>query len=143
MRFWQLPGLVLFHLIEQAWLPCECVTVSVLWLFCVLCCGQGRAPRPRGLASPEEIESGIQVVSTVAFRRVYSGRPKRSQLLSTRAFHAGSEAREEGLSCTIARRIACCASCTANLKCRGLNVRRATQVLDAVPRDVVEPLERP
>ena len=44
-----------------------------------------------------------------------AGRPKRSQLLSTKAFQADSEAEEVGLLWIIARRMACWACSNANV----------------------------
>ena len=44
-----------------------------------------------------------------------AGRPKRSQLLRSSTFQASSEVGDEGSLCIMARMMACCACCRANL----------------------------
>ena len=72
-------------------------------------------------------QSSAQKRSSLASRKcaqllseaLTAGRPRRSQLLSTRAFHAGSDASNEGPCYVMARRLACCACCSENLNLGG------------------------
>ena len=104
MRFWLQPGLVLSHLLELAWLPFVFVIVFVQWLFCVLCCGFG----------PEELKSGIHVVSTVAFGRVDSGTSQEGPAAEHESLPCWLRGQGGGVVVHDSTEFACCA-CSANL----------------------------
>ena len=59
---------------------------------------------------------GFQEMRAVALIEALVGRPRRSPLLSTRTFQAGSEAGEEGPWCMVARKMVCWGCWRANVK---------------------------
>ena len=73
-----------------------------------------------GQSSDQKKSSRVsRKLAQLASEAFSAGRPKRSQLLRSSTFQAGSDVGDEGPLCMMARRMACCACCRANLNLVG------------------------
>ena len=127
MRFWQLPKARPFSPVRTnvATLrirDCICCLSVLRVVFCT-----GATSHSARTMAQRADQSSAQKSSNRASRNwaqllsevLTAGRPRRSQLLNTRAFQADSEAREVGLLWMMARRMACWACCNGNLNLVG------------------------
>ena len=76
--------------------------------------GSDNGPESRSISSPKE-----KKLAQLASDAFSASRPRRSQLLRRRTFHAGSDVGEEGPWCRMVRQKACCACCRANMSRAG------------------------